>query len=350
MSYYSFYRYVVEPELQFEPNGELSPGPYAKFSGVPVNQLVTQILHVPENWHAQIVRCGYDLDNIKLDEIKGPVHSEYEMEYLVLEGYCHDVYDASNPYGLQLKLGTKHHDHMIDTTIMADKGYFQFKITPGAWVLKLHHGKSDQLYNISSCHGINTIYIPDGIRIIVNSFGDHQIELGVIPEHDKAKEDIVFNDREYNKTAPILVETVNIFSIASGHLYERLLRVMIVSVMKYAKSPIKFWFLKNYLSPQFIDFIPHMADEYGFQYEYIQYKWPRWLKKQTIKMQTIWASKILFLDAIFPVDLKKVIFIDADAVSGFISNEIALKSTRVLIFFFPSFLNICRLFEPTSQN
>lgn len=44
-------------------------------------------------------------------------------------------------------------------------------------------------------------------------------------------------------------ETINVFSVASGHLYERFLRIMMLSVLKHTKSPVKFWFLKNYLSP-----------------------------------------------------------------------------------------------------
>jgi UDP-glucose:glycoprotein glucosyltransferase len=44
-------------------------------------------------------------------------------------------------------------------------------------------------------------------------------------------------------------ERINIFSLASGHLYERFLRIMMLSVMKHTSTPVKFWFLKNYLSP-----------------------------------------------------------------------------------------------------
>ena len=44
-------------------------------------------------------------------------------------------------------------------------------------------------------------------------------------------------------------DTINIFSVASGHLYERFLRIMMVSVRKNTNSPVKFWFLKNFLSP-----------------------------------------------------------------------------------------------------
>lgn len=89
---------------------------------------------------------------------------------------------------------------------------------------------------------------------------------------------------------------------------------MMLSVLKHTKSPVKFWFLKNYLSPQIKDFLPYMAKEYGFEYELVQYKWPRWLHQQTEKQRIIWGYKILFLDVLFPLDVKKIIFVDADQV------------------------------------
>jgi UDP-glucose:glycoprotein glucosyltransferase len=54
-------------------------------------------------------------------------------------------------------------------------------------------------------------------------------------------------------------ERVHIFSVASGHLYERFLKIMILSVLHHTSSPVKFWFIENYLSPRFKDFLPHMA-------------------------------------------------------------------------------------------
>ncbi|KAF8411993.1 hypothetical protein HHK36_004552 [Tetracentron sinense] len=96
--------------------------------------------------------------------------------------------------------------------------------------------------------------------------------------------------------------------------YERFLKIMILSVLKNTHRPVKFWFIKNYLSPQFKDVIPHMAQEYSFDYELITYKWPTWLHKQKEKQRIIWAYKILFLDVIFPLSLEKVIFVDADQI------------------------------------
>lgn len=40
---------------------------------------------------------------------------------------------------------------------------------------------------------------------------------------------------------------------------------------------------------------------------FVTYKWPSWLHKQTEKQRIIWAYKILFLDVLFPLGLKKVL-------------------------------------------
>jgi UDP-glucose:glycoprotein glucosyltransferase len=62
------------------------------------------------------------------------------------------------------------------------------------------------------------------------------------------------------------------------------------------------------------EFVPQFAEEYGFQYELVTYKWPTWLRPQREKQRIIWAYKILFLDVLFPMNLDKVIFVDADQI------------------------------------
>ena len=126
--------------------------------------------------------------------------------------------------------------------------------------------------------------------------------------------DTVDSDKKALVPAEDDSNTLNIFSVVTGHLYERLMRIMMVSVMKHAKGPVKFWLLGNYLSPTFKNFIPHMAEHYGFQYELVQYKWPRWLIQQHDKQRIIWGYKILFLDVLFPLNVSKIIFVDADQV------------------------------------
>ena len=81
------------------------------------------------------------------------------------------------------------------------------------------------------------------------------------------------------------VETINIFSLASGHMYERLMRIMMLSVVRKTNTKVKFWILGNYASPAFRKSLPIVSKEFGFEYEFVQYKWPRWLNAQKEKVK-----------------------------------------------------------------
>ena len=107
---------------------------------------------------------------------------------------------------------------------------------------------------------------------------------------------------------------IHVFSLATGHMYERLLRIMMLSVTKRTSMPVKFWLFENFLSPKFKDIAAAMAKEYGFEVGYVTYKWPAWLTQQTQKQRIIWGYKILFLDVLFPLGVNKVIYVDSDQV------------------------------------
>jgi hypothetical protein len=46
-------------------------------------------------------------------------------------------------------------------------------------------------------------------------------------------------------------DTINIFTICSGHLYEKLCKIMMTSVLNNTESPVKFWFIGSVTSPKF---------------------------------------------------------------------------------------------------
>jgi UDP-glucose:glycoprotein glucosyltransferase len=97
-------------------------------------------------------------------------------------------------------------------------------------------------------------------------------------------------------------------------MYERLQKIMVQSVLAHTRSRVKFWFIKNYMSPSMRAVLPALAKEFGFEYALVTYKWPAWLNRQTEKQRIIWAYKILFLDVLFPLNLRRVIFADADQI------------------------------------
>ncbi|KAG9343548.1 hypothetical protein JZ751_013714 [Albula glossodonta] len=408
----SFYRYVLEPEVSFMADNSFAPGPVAKFLDMPHTPLFTLNLNTPESWMVESVHTRYDLDNIYLEEVEGGVAAEYELEYLLLEGHCFDVTTGQPPRGLQFTLGTASDPVIVDTIVMANLGYFQLKANPGAWILKLRKGRSDDIYKVYSHEGTDSPSEADDLIVVLNNFkskiikvkghrsrtedilrfilgeekqawvseavdgggvgeggatearfqdagaslthvrmGKESEQIGfaryrpqgsrlenialtfglVQKKPDKMSEELLSDGTQENdsgfwesltrgftgasktdETKQEKDDVINIFSVASGHLYERFLRIMMLSVLKHTKTPVKFWFLKNYLSPTFKEFIPYMAEEYGFQYELVQYKWPRWLHQQTEKQRIIWGYKILFLDVLFPLAVDKILFVDAD--------------------------------------
>lgn len=76
------------------------------------------------------------------------ISSEYELEYLLLEGHCFEATMGNPPRGLQMTLGTEHQPVTGDTIVMANLGYFQLKANPGAWILRLRQGRSADLFDI----------------------------------------------------------------------------------------------------------------------------------------------------------------------------------------------------------
>ncbi|KAL0963881.1 hypothetical protein UPYG_G00314810 [Umbra pygmaea] len=327
----SFYRFVLESDVSFLGNETVSAGPVARFLDLPESPLLTLNMITPESWMVEAVRSPHDLDNIHLQEVKGVVTAEYELEHLLLEGHCFDLSTNQPPRGLQFTLGMSQNPLMQDTIVMANLGYFQLKANPGAWILKLRKGRSEDIYQIQTHDGTDSPADSGDVKVLLNSFHSKIIKVQVQKKADKMSEDLLSEATEskgiWDSIASLTgggsspgdedkkrEDVLNIFSVASGHLYERFLRIMMLSVLQHTKTPVKFWFLKNYLSPSFKEFIPYMAEAYGFQYELVQYKWPRWLHQQTEKQRIIWGYKILFLDVLFPLAVDKIIFVDADQI------------------------------------
>jgi len=257
------------------------------------------------------------------------------------------------PRGVQLHLGTANQSRVTDTLVMSNLGYFQLKGSgPGLWSIRLAPGASSMLYTVVSSTDVSeagsrqTHTDPNVASVVMSGMNGKHLTLLLKKKPGHAADDVLMykppeaeggleeQGRETGEQgslpglwssvksmfSPAAVRqaepqaTINVFTVASGHMYERLQKIMILSVLRHASAPVKFWFIKNYMSPQMKAFLPHFAASYGFEYELVTYKWPQWLHKQTEKQRIIWAYKILFLDVLFPLDLDKVIFVDADQI------------------------------------
>lgn len=335
-----FYRHVLDATPTFADDGTLRDLK-ATFEGVPKEALLNLALDVPPAWLVAPKESVYDLDNIKLSALKDgtSIDAIYELENILIEGHSRDVTIGPPPRGVQLLLRTEKDRHFADTIIMANLGYFQFKANPGYWKIQLQSGRSSDIFRIDSAgqKGYSPQPGDESTEIALTSFQGKTLyprlsrrpgreEDDVLEEPGTAGKAMDYLSKAAKFASSILSNTgltpptdetqadINIFSVASGHLYERMLNIMMVSVMRHTNHTVKFWFIEQFLSPSFKASLPSLAAHYKFKYALVTYKWPHWLRAQKEKQREIWGYKILFLDVLFPLNLDKVIFVDADQI------------------------------------
>ena len=68
----SFYRLVLEADVNFLANDTMSPGPTARFTQLPESPLLTLNMITPDSWMVEAVSSPHDLDNIHLQEVRAP--------------------------------------------------------------------------------------------------------------------------------------------------------------------------------------------------------------------------------------------------------------------------------------
>nr|AIG55512.1 secreted protein [Thraustotheca clavata] len=321
-------------------------GSSAIFKNLPLPPVLTMNIETPELFNVQMTESDCDVDNVQ-----GDAKAVYAVKSLLVYGQCIDrtmPYHPTPPNGLQVVLertaGTELWHR--DTVVMKNLGYFQLQATPGVWQLELAKGRATELY-----HMIEADEPTQQTRIIVHDFlsaitqlkvkkrpGQEYSRLLDEPEGQKSndkKEDE--EDQSYWKSLlswgsgtkqvkPVADtrqgETIHVFSVATGHLYERMLKLMMLSVMKRTQNPVTFWLLENFLSPDFKNSVPALQAKFGMDIRLVTYKWPNWLRRQTEKQRIIWGYKILFLDVLFPLGVQKIIYVDADQVVRADLNEL----------------------------
>jgi UDP-glucose:glycoprotein glucosyltransferase len=278
--------------------------PETKGAPIPIGQvsdpeiLLAMSLDLPAAWMTISTYSNADLDNIRPAKVPH-LQASFSLNHIVIEGQVTFQESGDVATGKIVQLYNKKSGLLEDeTSVMANFGYYQLKGTPGKWNLRVK----------SSIHEDENFEYPitknGGDKIELISFG------GKFNRIKLSSETIKIPKIESN----IKQAEINVFSLASGLFYERLLRIMITSVMKKTKKSVKFWLLETTMSAKGILALEALSKEFGFEYEFMAYKWPSWLNPQSKKHRTIWAYKILFLDVLFPQNLNRIIFIDADQV------------------------------------
>ena len=223
---------------------------------------------------------------------------EYTLKGLLFFGQCYDATTSSPPNGLQLtldrtELSKQRHmgsikinpdgstsqvrdatnevdtlamsrDH-TDTLVMKTAGYWQLRANPGVWDLKIaENSRGATIYHMvdGSLSPYGRLVVDKDATsfmsksLVMKDFADHRQLLIVRKNQGHETSELYLDESELEVVQNDDNETVHVFSLATGHAYERLLKIMMLSVTKRTKSPVKFWFFENvsykgYCSPAF---------------------------------------------------------------------------------------------------
>lgn len=304
---------IIGSKPKFDEKGAFLQPRGVVFDSLPSKIQFTSELDIPSRWYA-IKGSNTDMVDLSDFNVRKDTHVEYNLTKLVVEGYVKDVLTAKSIPGLTIT-ATDGKNEVVEGYTLQNLGYFQILVSPGEWQLQLKNGSSDDYYDLLSAsdnkYDANNVSI-DSAPLLVSSLMGSVVQPRIRKKEKYPSEDTFSAPL---KTSKVSNADINVFSIASGHTYEKLMSIMMLSVKKNTKKTVKFWLLENFLSVHFTDQLPHVAKEYGFEYELVRYKWPLWLRMQHQLHRIVWGFKILFLDALFPVDLDKIIFVDADQIA-----------------------------------
>ncbi len=139
---------------------------------------------------------------------------------------------------------------------MSNMGYFQLKALPGLWQLGVAPGRSQELYGIAAAGQEGAGQggaLKDSLTTYIDSFSGRHLSLRVRKRPGKENEKLLPDAAtDADAAAPAggkaatpsssaaaakrKDDVINVFTVASGHMYERLQKIMFLSVIKNTKS------------------------------------------------------------------------------------------------------------------
>ena len=271
-----FYRYAFNPSLMFNANDQLIDFNGIHYNHLKTSQVLTMQIDTPESWLISSTYALLDLDNIVLSNLKQQevMNVQYILEHLLIFGQAWDETENIQVTGLKLYANDIIKSIKTDTKVVKNLGYFQLQANAGIWRITLDK-KAAKMYQIQQATkkitldemymkqyqidnqaiNINHIQLKDYLDISVIRFNDEFNNLLVHRNQDYLDIDIasylssnIENDNDDYLSKKDDDETIHVFSIASGHLYERMMKIMMLSVTKHTSSPIKFWLISNFFT------------------------------------------------------------------------------------------------------
>ena len=206
-----------------------------------------------------------------------------QVSFLLQLYRCYDVSQSTPPNGLQLTLDRSkssdisesevtaeiqpdgeqqlsdsnrvaaQNEH-TDTLVMKTVGYWQLAANPGVWDLRIDEkSRGAEIYHMVE----GTVAKTGKIQLSKNSAEStsktlvmkdftNQGRLLLVKRRTGFEQVNLFREEvDLDEIQEEKDETVHVFSLATGHAYERLLKIMMLSVTKRTTSPVKFWLFEN---------------------------------------------------------------------------------------------------------
>jgi UDP-glucose:glycoprotein glucosyltransferase len=129
--------------------------PQVFFRDLPTDPIYTLGLDEPSSWLVRPREALYDLDNIQLgvlsdEESQRGVEVVYELDYLIVGGHARETGTNVPPRGVQLQLAASRGKQIDDTLVVENLGYLQFKATPGVYQLEIREGRGREVFQLES--------------------------------------------------------------------------------------------------------------------------------------------------------------------------------------------------------
>lgn len=301
----------IESHPKFDSSGQQSLIEFKQFKTACESSLSVDI-DCPANWN-YIKGAGSEVSDF--ERITSDVNVNFTLSKLLVEGNVRNVLTAQPIAGLKFTAYLRQGQYVRFGYSVQTNGYCQLSLEPGAWSLLLDHEKGGSNFQLLSAnenrYEINDVPL-SAVNLPVNSLYGKRIHARVKLLPDSINKDLSAKKSKFEVTHS--KHEIDIFCVPFNFVHEEFLAVMMKSVMTHTAKSVKFWILENFLSEHLSNQLPGLALEYGFDYEFVSYKWPLWIRQQHDHSRQIAAYKALFLDVLFPEVVDKIIVLDVDLI------------------------------------
>lgn len=300
----------ISSNPEFDSGGHIKPETVRSMT-LSDDLILSLDVDAPSNWYyvKGSNSQSHDLETIMTNTA---IVANYTLLQIVSEANVKDVMTAQAVPGLILSASSSETTHIGYT--VKTKGYCQLRLEPGSWSLEVKNKfVQDTEFELLSASS-NQYETNDQAR--------DSVDLGVYSLYSKTiyprirRKELLETDSKIKNNLPkhVTDSDINIFFVASDFVHDQFMAVLIDSIMRNTNKKVKFWLLENFLSEKIRTSLPQLSKRYDFQFEFVSYKWPLWLRKQETRSRQFAAYKVLFLDVIFPDYLQKVIVMDVDLI------------------------------------